>query len=493
MNTANSVKSTIVPSDLRSQGVVSHAESCREDSPSHFELHENYLQTSRSLGASVRVCAITCDCYPEDVLVRRTAEAAANAGFEYHVICSMGDGQKKYDVVNGVHVHRIYMRGRKAKPLGRISAFPFSVMLRLWTLFAFLALLKVARLHLKLRFDVVHVHNMPDFLVFSAIVPKCLGARVILHVQDVSPELMAVKAKGLFRAVTVPLAKWQERISTRFADHVLTVGWPFEKRLLERGVPREKLSSVGNSADPKIFPKEKGTDPFLGEATAERPLILMYYGTCSERNGLDTAIRAFAKARTAAPHLRLHLKGAGDSLLRFRQLTQALGVADHVVFSPFGPLDQVVDFVVQGDIGIIPYPSDGFMELVLPTKAYELAWMRRPIIASDTIAIRSMFRPGSIRLCGPSNVDSFAEAIIDLYRYPKKRAEMVANAERDYADYRWELMAERYRQLLASLAPEKSGQEKVEIPSFQGRYEDPKQLEEKHQSPAKAHASGAVS
>lgn len=400
----------------------------------------------------IRVCAITCDCYPDDPLVRRTAEAAASAGYEYHVICSMGDGQTKYEVFNEVHIHRIRISGSNGEPLGRISARPLPAMLMLWTLFAFLALTKVTRLHFQFRFDVVHVHNLPDFLAFAALIPKCFGARVILHVQDVAPELMAVKAKGIFRRITVPLAKWQERVSTGLADHVLTVGWPFEQLLLKRGVRREKLSSVLNSADPNIFPEAKRTDPFLGEATAERPIILMYHGTCSERNGLDIAIRAFAKARAAAPHLHLHLRGGGDRLLYLKQLAQTLHVTDHIVFSPVGPLEEVVDFVAQGDIGIIPYPSDGFMDLILPTKAYEFAWMRRPIIASDTAAIRSMFRPDSIRLCQPSNINSFAEAIIDLYQHPQKRARLVAGAEQDYANYRWELMAERYQQLIASLA-----------------------------------------
>jgi len=91
------------------------------------------------------------------------------------------------------------------------------------------------------------------------------------------------------------------------------------------------------------------------------------------------------------------------------------------------------------------------MDLVLPTKAYEFALMHRPIIASDTIAIRSMFRPESIVLCNSTSPASFAEAIIDLYQHPEKRARLVANAAEDYIPYRWEIMAERYRQLLLSL------------------------------------------
>ena len=408
----------------------------------------------------VRVCAITCDCYPDDPLVRRTAEAAS-AGCDYHVICSMKEGQSRYELFNGVHVHRMVVKGRNGKPIGRIAWLPFGPTLLLWSIFTFLAALKVARLHLRLHFDVVHVHNMPDFLVFSAIVPKALGARVILHVQDVSPELMALKATGLFRKITVPLARWQERISTAFADHILTAGWPFEELLLKRGVPREKLSIVLNSADPNVFPAKKRTEPFFGEGTAERPIILIYHGLCARRAGLDIAIHALARARTEAPYLHLHIMGGGDALTELKQLAHRLDMLDHVVFFPPGPIDTIVDFVAQGDIGIIPYISDGFTDLLLPTKIYELALMRRPVIASNTVAIRSMFRKTSIVLCEPSNVESFANAIVDLYWHPQKRAQLVASADQDYMKYRWELMAEQYRKLLASLTATNGRKDKV--------------------------------
>ncbi len=121
------------------------------------------------------MCAVTCDCYPDDPLMRRTAEAAASAGFDYHVICSMKEGQSEHDVFNGVHVHRICIKKADRKPLGRITARPCGTTLLLWSLFAALAFKKVARLHLQRRFDVVHVHNLPDFLAFAALVPKSGG------------------------------------------------------------------------------------------------------------------------------------------------------------------------------------------------------------------------------------------------------------------------------------------------------------------------------
>ncbi len=394
--------------------------------------------------APLRVCAITFDWYPFDVLVRRTAEAAASAGYDSDVICIRQPGQKAEELCDGVHVYRIPM----SRGFGR--SLPFTILE--WTIFMLQAGLKVAQLHRKQKYDVIHVHNMPDFLVFAALIPKLMGAKVILEIQDVSPELMAAKAGNRLRKLILPLATWQEHFSARFAHHVITVGWPFERLLLKRGIPAAKLTSILNSADPRLFPVEKRTEITAHIPSQENPLVLMYHGTLAKRNGLDTAIQAIAQARKAAPHIRLDIKGRGEAIPSLKQLAHELGISEQVHFSDPCPSEELVDFVLHGDIGIIPYRSDGFMDLVLPTKAYEFALMHRPMIASETPAIRSMFRPTSLILCEPANVESFAAAIIDLYEHPEKRAQLVNEAAQDYTPYRWEVMAERYQQLLLTLA-----------------------------------------
>jgi glycosyltransferase involved in cell wall biosynthesis len=394
--------------------------------------------------STIHVGNIAFDWYPFDPLLRRFSEAAVDGGYLVDVICLRQANEKSYDVCNGVHVHRV--------PMHRGFGRPLPVTLASWCWFFLLAAFTVTRLHLKRPYDVIHVHNVPDFLVFSALIPRLLGAKVILHVQDVCPELMAAKAKGRIRKVITRLARWQERISTIFAHHVITVGWPFEELLLGRGVPQEKMTILLNSADPKLFPPSRRCPPpsdFPKEE--EQAFIVMYHGTLAERNGLDIAIRAIALALPVIPHLQLDIEGRGEHLPSLKQLAVELGISDHVVFNGPRPSEEIVDIIVHGDVGIIPYRSDGFMDLVLPTKAYEFAWMHRPMIASDTPALRSMFRPESIVLCDPLKPESFADAIIDLYQHPEKRARMVASAAEDYEPYQWEIMAKRYRQLLTRL------------------------------------------
>ncbi|MEO8970498.1 MAG: glycosyltransferase family 4 protein [Ktedonobacteraceae bacterium] len=394
----------------------------------------------------IRVGAITFDWYPFDPLVRRMAEAAIDGGCAVDVVCLRQQHEPSYEEYGGVHVYRLPMN----RGFGR--SLPVTIMS--WCWFMLLAGITITHLHLKHRYDVVHVHNLPDFLVFSALFPKLLGAKVVLHVQDVSPELMAAKANGRKRTIILRLAIWQERVSTAFADHVITVGWPFEQLLLQRGLAKEKITIILNSADPRLFPQSRQS-PLPCDSNAsgpDSPFIIMYHGTLAERNGLETAIQALALARRVIPQVRLDIQGRGEYIPVLKELAATLDVSNAVTFRESCPSEKIVDFVVHGDVGIIPYRNDGFMELVLPTKTYEFAWMHRPMIASDTPAIRSMFRQESLVLCDSTNPQDFADAIIKLYQQPELRQRMIANAAEDYTSYQWEVMAQRYQQLLAALS-----------------------------------------
>ncbi|HEX6778870.1 MAG TPA: glycosyltransferase, partial [Ktedonobacterales bacterium] len=244
---------------------------------------------------AVRVATITFDFYPFDPRVRRLAEAAADAGNAVDVICIRQPEEKRFEVYNTVRIYRM--------PMGRGFGRSLPMTILSWFWFMLLAGATVSWLHLRRGYDVIHVHNMPDFLVFAALFPRIFGTKVILDIQDVSPELMAAKSRGRMRRVVTRLAIWQERVSTLFVQHVVTVGWPFEELLLQRGVPREKLAVLLNSTDPKMFPASRRQPPPSATAQAGEPLILMYHGTLAHRTGLDVAIRAFAQARRVVPNL----------------------------------------------------------------------------------------------------------------------------------------------------------------------------------------------
>ena len=159
---------------------------------------------------------------------------------------SQGDGSRnpERESLNGVEITRIPLKRWRGGKLAYIAQYGSFVLLS----GAILAVRACRR-----RYDLVHVHNMPDFLVFSALVPKMLGARVILDQHDPMPELMMTIFGLRAESLSVRLLKVIEKWSLGFADAVLTVNQACKKIFSARSCPASKVSVIMNAPDAEIF------------------------------------------------------------------------------------------------------------------------------------------------------------------------------------------------------------------------------------------------
>ena len=97
--------------------------------------------------------------FPGDPRPRRAAEACAAAGMQVDVICLRDEGDSKREWFAGIEVDRVSIRKSRSSRLWYVLQY-----------FQFIAIvfLKLSARSFTRRYDVVHVHNMPDVLVFAA-------------------------------------------------------------------------------------------------------------------------------------------------------------------------------------------------------------------------------------------------------------------------------------------------------------------------------------
>src|SRR5207247_8680052 len=100
---------------------------------------------------------------------------------------------------------------------------------------------RLSTLHVKRRYDVVQVHTMPDFLVFAALIPKLLGAKIILDVHDLMPELYAAKFGVPKENWLIRLITWVVRRSVALAAIPMAVHEPPLAILAGHGNPKEEF------------------------------------------------------------------------------------------------------------------------------------------------------------------------------------------------------------------------------------------------------------
>ena len=125
-----------------------------------------------------RVCIIRHAYYPQETHVRRNAETLIQQEHSVTLICLRNSGQSPREIVDGVEVYRIPVRHYRRGVMRYIFEYTASF---------FFVFFVVSVLHLRDRFDVIEVDSMPDFMVFSSLIPKLMGARVILYLFEAMP------------------------------------------------------------------------------------------------------------------------------------------------------------------------------------------------------------------------------------------------------------------------------------------------------------------
>jgi glycosyltransferase involved in cell wall biosynthesis len=318
-----------------------------------------------------------------------------------------------------------------------------------YLLFLVLAFFKLSALHLRWRYPVVQVHNLPDLLVFAALVPKLWGARLILDLHDLMPEFYAARYDTDIASWPVRIVRWQEALSCRFADHVITVTELWRLTLIQRGVPADKVSVVMNVADDSVFHRDDGAQ--MSETETGR-FDLIYHGNFHQRYGLDLIIRAVDQVREQIPHIRLTLHGRGPYVESLRQLADELGLQEHVRFSTsMLPISELPSLIRQADVGVVPYRCDVFTDGILPTKLMEYAALGMPVIAARTSAIAHYFDNTMVEFFSPGDLDGLARCIRRLHVDQARRAQLAKGIVKFNERYSWVQLGQAYVELVARL------------------------------------------
>lgn len=379
---------------------------------------------------SPRVCLIRQSIYPYDLLVRREAETLARAGYETHVICleRMNDDMDRQpeEMINGVYVHHLPLVRRKTSTARYIAEY---------LSFAFLAFVKVTRLHLQRRFDVIQVNNMPDLLVFATIIPKILGTKVVSMMYEPTPELwMELRHTRPPRVLALV-----EQLSLAFADLSFTVTQQLKDAYVSRGACPEKIKILLNAPDEsfletdKVSPLESGIN-----------FTLICHGAIEERYGQDTILAAIALIKPQIPNLRVRILGKGTYVNQMLEQRKRLRLEDCVEYLGYVPLDLMVRELQAADIGIVAQKSSPYSNLVHTGKMYDYIAFGKPVIASRLKAVETYFGEGALAYFQAADPQSLAESIVDLYHHPEKRQMLSRNAGELYRRYRWEKQQEIY-------------------------------------------------
>jgi glycosyltransferase involved in cell wall biosynthesis len=395
------------------------------------------LETRPVFQKPKRVCMVTHSFYESDNRVTRYAEALAARGDHVDVLSlRRSPDLPKEEVIQGVNVYRIRDRFSKTERSKLAYLLPLLRFLggsEAW----------INRSHSRQKYDVLHIHNVPDFLVFSAWYPKLTGACVILDIHDIVPEFFASKFEEATGGLTFKLLCWMERISAAFADHVIIANHLW----LEKYVARTKVKACTafiNNVDMGVFTARSR------QKRNGNPVIL-FPGGLQWHQGVDVALRAFKQVRTELPSAEFHIYGDGNAKESLISLADELGLNGSVRFFDTLNVREIAAVMAEADLGVVPKRADSFGNEAYSTKIMEFMAVGVPVVVSSTKVDRHYFDESVVRFFESGDPDSLARNMVELLNNPKLQREMGARAAQYAERNSWENRKADYLEIVDSV------------------------------------------
>ena len=385
------------------------------------------------------VCHLAYTFYSGDNRVIRYAEALAERGDEVDVINLRAPKEPWREEINGIRFYRVQGRTTNNEKTA------WTYLLKILGFFVKSASLLTV-LQMRRRYDVVHVHNVPDFLVFAAVMPKLMGARIILDIHDIVPELYAGKFGAAQESGTFRWLLLVERLSCRFADRVIVANDIWRERLVSRAVSADKCVAMLNYPDVRLFrpmPQDGGR--------RDDRFIVLYPGSLNIHQGLDIAVKAFALVKDRMPGAEFHIYGSGPTLPQLVTLARERCANGAVKFMDGVPLTEMPVVMGGADVGVVPKRADGFGNEAFSTKILEFMACGVPVIVSRTRIDAHYFDDTLVRFFTSGDEEDLARALLWVYEHRSDHGKWIERAREFAVRNSWQERGAGYNRLVDSL------------------------------------------
>jgi glycosyltransferase involved in cell wall biosynthesis len=326
----------------------------------------------------------------------------------------------------------------------------------------------LAYLVVRMRIDVMHIHDLP--MVLPAIyLGRLLRIPVVFDMHENYPAMAETwKNKGVLNSVLIRSGayRWLERFCGRRSDYVLVTCNEQQERLLRMGVSPEKIQVVGNLPELKILrdwdhPDENGP-------SIDNGFTLLYTGILKHNRGLDTVIRGVSVLRDAIPDIKLLIVGNGEARDSLVRVVRELGLERYVRFEGWVDYETFPQYIRRTDVCVIPHPSTEHINTTVPNKLFEFMYLSKPLIVSDAAPLeRIAVREARAGIAFPaSDFRAFANLAVALYDDKDLRQRLGQNG-REYVTSRgnWEQESKKLSRVYRELTKRAAGHR----PTSQGK------------------------
>ncbi|MDW7774302.1 MAG: glycosyltransferase family 4 protein [Desulfobulbaceae bacterium] len=349
--------------------------------------------------------------YPWDIRVSKICHSFLNKGHEVHLVCRNQHRRPSEELYEGIHIHRIFSLPRFLGRLNNIFGFPLFVS-PVW-------LVRIFNSAKHNQADVIIVRDLP-MAPAALFIGKLMGLPVILDMAECYPELIRLIWKfEPFRIANIVvrnpwLADLVEKAVINNIDHVWVMIEESRDRLLQKGIPDDKISIVSNTPDFQRFATPSSSTPETIQKHSQK-LILLYAGFVNFSRGLDVVVDSIPRILQDGVDVFCVIIGTGTAENDLQDKVRQLGIQDNLSFEGWVDNKQIPDYIFHSDICLVPHHRCSHWDNTIPNKLFDYMAAAKPVLVSN---VRPMQRIVEEVNCGlifqSGSAASFASRVVKL-------------------------------------------------------------------------------
>lgn len=232
----------------------------------------------------------------------------------------------------------------------------------------------------------------------------------VMEVRDLWPE--SIKTVGAMKDnAFIRHFEWQEKRCYKSAKKIVVVTDSFRKKLIERGIPSEKIAVVKNGVDRSLFiPQQKDTE-LISKLKIDGKTVIGYIGTHGMAHKLDFIIQTASKLKDTNPEYHFLFIGNGAEKEKLLKLKVDL-MCDNVTMLDSVPKAEVKNYISILDVCLINLRKSDLFTTVIPSKIFENAAMEVPILMGVEGEAKEIVEHYTAGICfEPENEEDFIDKL----------------------------------------------------------------------------------
>jgi glycosyltransferase involved in cell wall biosynthesis len=296
---------------------------------------------------------------------------------------------------------------------------------------------EIAKLRGRVR--LLYVHNFPDSYALPLLfLAKLYGIPSVYEIRDPWKHFIYAETKDYVRIrkrfiVYMKIVDLIVSVAASFATGFVFVTTSLQESFSKhtKGKP---MCLVQNFSDYESSERSIARAyQIRRDLGLEGDFVISYIGGGFQPyRGVDILLESMQLVSSKQPRVKLMIVGGhGETLSQMRYMVRDLEIAKNCVLTGWVPGEELVNYYMASDVGVIPHRCSPATEIAVPNKLFDYLVLGKPVIVTSLAGMSSIIRDGVNGLIvKPDSVEELSNGILRLADNPGLLKSLSAGALR---------------------------------------------------------------